>query len=176
MYARSSLFNKIWILRFSSLHKLASKSQELLADISLSILLYLLFGLFFFVKQCRNRFNHLVSATHVCKQIKSQILKHRTKSRTVIFYTRYVNEHKINALMLTNQLSNIHNALQFRSTLCKNKRITFLDSMTGKSSYHIKLNIHREPTITDNLPIPIPTTLKKISGSMPCSDAPLTLP
>ena len=66
--SRCSLLNKIWILTFTSLYKLASKSQELLADISLSILLYLLFGLFFFVKQCRNRFNHLVSATHVCKQ------------------------------------------------------------------------------------------------------------
>jgi len=48
--------------------------------------------------------------------------------------------------------------------------------MTGKSYYHIKLNIHREPTFTDNLPIPIPTTLKKISGSKPFSDTPLTLP
>jgi len=44
--------------------------------------------------------------------------------------------------------------------------------MTGKSSYHIKVNIHRGPTMTDNLPIPIPTTLKKISGSMPFSDTP----
>ena len=48
--------------------------------------------------------------------------------------------------------------------------------MTGKSSYHIKLNIQREPTITDNLPIPTPTTLKKVSGSMPFSDTPPTLP
>ena len=34
--------------------------------------------------------------------------------------------------MLSNQLSNIHIALKFKSPLYKNKRITFLDSVTGK--------------------------------------------
>jgi len=57
-------------------------------------------------------------------KIKSQILKHSTKSRTVIFYTRYINEHKINACMLSNQLSNIHNALKFKSTLYSDAHTT----------------------------------------------------
>lgn len=97
---------------------------------------------------------------NTCLQTKLnyKILKHTIKSKTVIFYSRYVNEipysliiygeHKVHSGRVPNQFNNIHKALKFKSTLYKNKSITVLDSMIGYSSNHLKLDIHREPTAT----------------------------
>jgi hypothetical protein len=85
-----------------------------------------------------------------------QLLKHAMENKSILYYTRYVdnifiiyNQEKISPLLIQEQFDSQHKAIHFTATEENNNQIAYLDLNIANRQGHIEIDIFRKPTTTD---------------------------
>jgi hypothetical protein len=90
--------------------------------------------------------------------LEATFIKHWLESKQIIYYKRYVDDiliiyhhSKTNETTLSNQINNIDNHLEFKTTTEDNNTINYLDISIHRNNTNVDICIYRKPTETGTI-------------------------